>query len=115
MKISRINFVACHRRPERSFFHKGKQYPVCARCTGIMLGFLFFPLLLFRVLHIGFWPALLLNVPAALDGITQAAGWRLSNNALRFVTGLLSGIGQIALITMAGTQSGLWVLRIIKG
>lgn len=24
----------CHRRPERSFFYKGRQFPICARCTG---------------------------------------------------------------------------------
>ena len=24
----------CHRMPERSFFYKGYQFPVCARCTG---------------------------------------------------------------------------------
>ena len=28
----------CHRMPERSFFYKGYQFPVCARCTGVCLG-----------------------------------------------------------------------------
>lgn len=28
----------CHRIPERSFFYKGYQFPVCARCTGVCLG-----------------------------------------------------------------------------
>ena len=28
----------CHRMPERSFFYKGHQFPVCARCTGVCIG-----------------------------------------------------------------------------
>ena len=28
----------CHRMPERSFFFKGYQFPVCARCTGVAIG-----------------------------------------------------------------------------
>jgi len=28
----------CHQKPERSFFYKKKQFPVCSRCTGIVIG-----------------------------------------------------------------------------
>lgn len=28
----------CHRMPDRSFFYKGHQFPVCARCTGVCIG-----------------------------------------------------------------------------
>jgi uncharacterized membrane protein len=30
--------VICHQRPERSFFLRGAQLPVCARCAGIYAG-----------------------------------------------------------------------------
>lgn len=30
----------CHQNPERSFFIWGKQFAVCARCTGLYFGFL---------------------------------------------------------------------------
>ena len=33
------NHSGCHQMPERSFFYKGKQFPVCARCTGVIIGF----------------------------------------------------------------------------
>ena len=33
-------FFGCHCRPDRSFFYKGKQFPVCARCTGELAGIL---------------------------------------------------------------------------
>ena len=28
----------CHQNPERSFFIRGKQFPICARCTGVLIG-----------------------------------------------------------------------------
>ena len=33
-------FCGCHQRPERSFFVKGYQMPVCARCEGELIGIL---------------------------------------------------------------------------
>lgn len=29
--------VVCHQLPDRSFFLDGRQFPVCARCTGLYL------------------------------------------------------------------------------
>ena len=29
----------CHQLSERSFRYKGMQFPACARCTGILIGF----------------------------------------------------------------------------
>lgn len=36
MKAGRA--AGCHQMPERSFFYKGHQFPVCARCTGVIIG-----------------------------------------------------------------------------
>ena len=35
--IFAVGSVICHQLPERSFFHDGRQLPVCARCTGLHL------------------------------------------------------------------------------
>ena len=35
MKYGKI--LGCHQKPERSFFYKGYQFPVCARCTGVVI------------------------------------------------------------------------------
>jgi uncharacterized membrane protein len=88
-RIMNICKYLCHQKPERSFFYKEKQFPVCSRCTGIVIGAaagfvlasLTQPTLIFVL---GF-------IPLIIDGTTQYYGLRTSNNTLRFVTGLLCG------------------------
>ncbi|WP_295620400.1 DUF2085 domain-containing protein [uncultured Methanobrevibacter sp.] len=89
----------CHRRPERSFFYKGHQFPVCARCTGFYISGISTIVLLklfpvpysLTTLIIG----IILLIPCAIDGFTQLFEFRESNNILRFITGLLGGVGLI--------------------
>ena len=114
-KLPRIIFVGCHRKPERSFFYKGRQFPVCARCTGMLLGYLSFPLFLLNLIHIPFYLAFVLNLPAYVDGMTQALDYRESNNTLRLITGLLSGFGQTAILSFIGKKIGFFIIHLIKG
>jgi uncharacterized membrane protein len=107
------HLVVCHKRPERSFFYKGKQFPVCARCTGSFVGYGAFPFLLLGILRINIWTAVLLNVPTLIDGTTQLLGWRKSNNTLRFITGILSGVGQMAVVVLSGQAVGLFIVRLL--
>lgn len=89
----------CHRIPERSFFIRGHQFPVCARCTGFYTG-----LIVYLIAH-NFYKhtydinmliiSMILMVPVAIDGITQYYGPRESTNNLRFITGFIGGIGLI--------------------
>lgn len=89
----------CHQIPERSFFIKGHQFPVCARCTGFYTG-----LAVYLILNLFFKHsnnlemliiAMVLMVPVAIDGLTQYFGPRESTNNLRFVTGFIGSIGLI--------------------
>lgn len=90
--MTKLNFVSCHRMPERSFFYKGKQFPVCARCTGIYLGyFIFMPTMIY--INISILVAIICVLPTILDGLTQAFCSRESNNTLRFLSGVLAGFG----------------------
>lgn len=98
MNIKKLNIVICHRIPERSFFFCGKQFPVCARCTGLMVGCLFYPLFIFDLLVIPLIFVLLLHIPMLIDGFTQFIYKRESNNYLRLITGLMAGISQVALL-----------------
>ena len=113
MSVPRVAFVACHRLPERSFAWRGRQFPVCARCTGILVGWLAYPLFLFGLAALGPWASLALNVPLLVDGGTQAMGWRTSTNPLRLLTGVLAGVGQVGLMTWAGTQAARLLLAIL--
>lgn len=101
MKIGNreIKIVICHRIPERTIHIKGKPLPLCARCTGILIGALWAMLyLLFSWTNVGFFGFLvgiILMLPGAIDGFTQLFEYRVSNNLLRIVTGLLMGVGEV--------------------
>ena len=84
--------LGCHQMPERSFFYKGYQFPVCARCTGLIIGYLLGVLIYFlKVLN---WKiAIILCIPLVLDGGSQYLNWRISYQVLRLITGILCGIG----------------------
>ena len=76
----------CHRLGERSFFLRGRQFHVCSRCTGLIAG-LPASIALVPLSYVFCWlfPPFLLTL--LLDGLTQFAGWRESNNSLRFASG----------------------------
>lgn len=97
-----ITSLICHRKPERSFHIKGHQFPVCARCTGFYISIIVYCIYAFfnyvdysvQLLVI----AVLLLIPAGIDGFTQFLDFRESNNALRLLTGLCGGLGLIILV-----------------
>ena len=89
----------CHRKPERSFFFRGRQFPVCARCTGFYITGIasiilldFFPITLNLTT---FLIGILLVIPSAIDGGIQYFYKIESTNARRLITGLLGGVGLI--------------------
>jgi uncharacterized membrane protein len=92
------DIVPCHRMKSRSLTIKGNTLPLCARCTGILLGYLFFPLLFLFEFSFPLWLGIVLNLPMVLDGWTQKRKLRLSNNPLRLTTGIVSGFGQSIII-----------------
>lgn len=83
-------FVRCHRLSSRSFFVRNRQFHVCARCTGLIAGYVISPLLL----PLSDYASKIFAVSCTalvLDGVTQLIGWRESNNRLRFFTGFTTG------------------------
>lgn len=88
----------CHQKPERSFHINGRQFPLCARCTGILAGY-FLGILLLFVLGFGkhLWLSLLI-IPMTVDGIMQQALKIESNNFRRFITGIMGGIAIIYML-----------------
>ena len=92
-KKKNIVLCLCHHKKERCFSIFGIQFPLCSRCTGIFAGgFIGFVLSNFNLVFSQTYFSLLL-VPLLIDGFSQLFGLRQSNNKLRFMTGLLFGLG----------------------
>lgn len=94
------NQSGCHQLPERSFFWKKHQFPVCARCTGVCIGHLaaiianFFTDISCAVsfLYLGIM---------GLDWLLQEVRIKASNNYRRLFTGVLGGFGLYNLYCLA--------------
>ena len=87
--------TGCHQMHERSLCLRGYQFPICARCTGLLIGtiagmasLLFFVHVNIRSLFIlaGFSVVLL-----GIDGFFQLKKIWVSTNFRRMVTGILCG------------------------
>ncbi|MEI6578815.1 MAG: DUF2085 domain-containing protein [Eubacteriales bacterium] len=106
-------FCGCHCRADRSFFYKGKQFPVCARCTGVLFGYPLGILWLIIFVHWNIGICLLACVPMIIDGIGQQRGKWESNNLRRLLTGLLLGMATINIFAnyhffIVGLAKKLW-------
>ncbi len=88
----------CHQRPDRSFFLGDYQFGVCARDTGIYLGFLLstlaYPLhkKLGAIRTPSKWLLVAAVAPLAFDGTVQLVTGYESTNMRRLATGLLAGV-----------------------
>ncbi len=93
-KFLRI-FFGCHARPDRSFYFRGKQFPICARCTGELVGMILCipTLILWGCPSFGI--VLLLMVPLIVDGSIQKLTSYESGNIRRLITGILFGMALI--------------------
>lgn len=102
MKIGRCS--GCHQIPERSFFWKGYQFPICARCTGVVIGqavgMLTYFIYKMPWKHSSFFLFLMF-----LDWFLQRMKILQSNNIRRLITGLLCGyaLGQCYITVLLST------------
>lgn len=133
-----VGYGLCHQLPERSFAAGGYQLPVCARDTGIYVGFAL-SLLVIAMVERGRRPSEAPRAPwlllggvfiaaMAFDGVTSYAGLRETSNDIRLITGLLAGYalpllvvpmlnsqmwsGQSGLRVFGGTRGWVWLLSL---
>ena len=85
-------FFGCHQRADRSFFIRGKQLPVCARCTGVIISQLI-ALILIWFVKVPFYICCVLVVPMLIDWSIQFFKLKESTNVRRVITGFLAGFG----------------------
>ena len=87
--------------------------PVCARCTGIHVGYLSMPFLFLDVFYLNIWISLLIMAPTYIDGLVQAFTKYESTNSVRFITGIAAGIGSMSIISIVGYHIGKYILTLI--
>lgn len=85
--------MGCHQMPERSFFFKGYQFPICARCTGVFIGELIAIILLLCSIKINFIVSVALLLLMGMDWGLQFIKILESNNIRRLITGISGGFG----------------------
>lgn len=83
--------LLCHRNEKRTFQVFGYKLPVCARCAGILAGFLCAIPFLQLSLNIPLSFYLILSAPMSIDGFRQLINHKESNNMRRVITGFLFG------------------------
>lgn len=88
--------TGCHQDPERSFFIGNTQFPLCSRCTGVILGWIFSTVLIFF-----YQPSIVVILAFCtvmfLDWLLQAKGIIQNNNPRRLITGLMGGYALMSL------------------
>ncbi|MFP4478620.1 MAG: DUF2085 domain-containing protein [Candidatus Izemoplasmatales bacterium] len=89
MKIGRS--IGCHQKSCRSFFYKNFQFPLCSRCTGIVIGELVIAPILLIIGYNNLYLNLFLLIIMGIDGGLQYFDLLKSNNIRRFITGLGGG------------------------
>lgn len=116
MTINKFLAIAfmCHQKPERSFHFKGKQFPLCARCTGMLVGY-FAGICIAVITHCqNYLWFLLLLLPAIIDGGIQLIFKIESNNTRRFITGFMAGIGVIYTLISIHIFTVWWVTKFLN-
>ena len=93
----------CHQRADRSFFVRGRQMPVCARCTGLYAGgTLAVPMALAAASAMASRRArriaLVAALPTAVTWSLEFAGLMPFSNAIRFAAALPLGFVAVWLV-----------------
>lgn len=98
IRNKKFGLCFCHRLPERSLTIFGYTLPLCARCTGIVIGSILALILAYLNIILSIIFYLMLLIPLIIDGVTQSLNYRKSNNLLRLTTGIIFGVGYVALL-----------------
>lgn len=107
------NRCGCHQREDRSFHIKGWQFPICSRCTGILIGQII-GILLYGIgrIRVPFWLDFSFLSIMFIDWYIQYRQIRQSNNFRRVITGSLAGIAQISILVKSVLGIITWIFNI---
>lgn len=88
----------CHQIDERSFHFGIRKFPLCARCTGIFIGFFIGMITIWFFVFSPLLSLFLISI-MIVDGYIQLKTRYESTNAKRFITGFLFGVAMVSLFT----------------
>jgi len=101
-----VGYLGCHQRKDRSFHIRGYQLPMCARCTGVLIGQIFTLIILIVGIHLPLQVAIPLCISFMLvtfiDWLIQLRWHIESTNTRRLVTGIIGGIGLTGIYSIVG-------------
>ncbi|VYT68939.1 DUF2085 domain-containing protein [Clostridium tertium] len=95
---------SCHQKSDRSFFFYNYQFPICARCTGLLIGYIVGIISLFFNYRISIVLSLLFMIIMFLDWFTQYINFYSSTNTRRFLTGFICAFGIISILANVTTK-----------
>ena len=87
--------TGCHQRADRSFFINGYQFPICARCTGVLIGYLITIPIIIKV-DVKITQCFACAFVMLLDWLIQYYQICESTNLRRVITGIFGGFGVFA-------------------
>ncbi len=105
--VDQIGFSVCHQIPDRTLSFSSILMPVCARCSGIYIGFVISTLVLFLMYRkrqslIAPVYAIIIFIvfisAAAIDGFLSYLQIYETNNLVRLITGYMAGIALAAIV-----------------
>jgi uncharacterized membrane protein len=109
--------TGCHQMNDRSFSFKGFQFPLCARCTGLLLGQITGILLsVFFIkcdIRLLFCLAVFSTLLLGADGVGQLKKLWISTNPRRLVTGILCGCFVMIFIIKLINTLVIWGMGIV--
>ena len=85
--------LGCHQLSERSFFFRQYQFPVCARCCGVLIGEISAIIMLILGFKTPIYIDIIFMSLMFIDWFIQFIGLIESNNVRRLLTGILGGYG----------------------
>lgn len=109
LKLMKIGTaLKCHQMPERSFFWKEYQFPVCARCLGMLIGHLL-GLVIFIFYKLPIIVAIVFCLITFIDWFLQYLGILESTNWRRLITGILGGIAVVIIPLSVISMLYVWI------
>ena len=102
--LMKLFSTTCHQKANRSFFFNNYQCPICARCTGLLIGYILGIVALFFNSKISIVLSLFLIGIMFIDWFIQHKKILYSTNIRRLLTGTLCGFGIINILSIIFTK-----------